>query len=163
MRWWWLHWGQTFWFFSRSVLYSTASQLGHLIHRPSGTWRRSVGSVRLILGGRSFSNQDIESVLVGLLLTCGFAGAMSPNIPQACIRHSKKLSCAPAALPRPGAKRNYAPGFRGCIALNSSEPSVQRRTDFLQKVMGNGRHQRTRLVFNQLDDFAANHHGIGHL
>src|SRR2546423_15343734 len=64
MRWWWLHFGQTLRFCSRSVLYSTVSQAGHLIHRPSGTERRSLGSVCWIFGGRSFSNQLIRVLLV---------------------------------------------------------------------------------------------------
>src|SRR5256885_12599448 len=63
MRWWWLHFGQTLRFCSRSVLYSTVSQAGHLIHRPSGTERRSLGSVCWILGGNSFSNQLIHQLL----------------------------------------------------------------------------------------------------
>src|SRR5437868_11497711 len=65
MRWWWLQVGQTFWFCSRSVLYRTLSQLGHLTHRPSGTCRRSAGSVCWILGGSSFSSQLMESSFGG--------------------------------------------------------------------------------------------------
>jgi hypothetical protein len=44
-----------------------------LIHRPSGTLRRSVGSVRLILGGSSFSSQDMGEVL---LLWVSYRGAV---------------------------------------------------------------------------------------
>src|SRR5580658_5445249 len=57
IRIWWLHLGQTFRFRSSSARYSTASQAGHLIHKPSGTERerRSV----LMREGTIFSNQDI--------------------------------------------------------------------------------------------------------
>src|SRR5436190_14099093 len=63
MRWWCAHFGQTLMFFSRSVLYSTVSQAGHFTHSPSGTVRRSLGSVGWIFGGRSFSSQLIAAVL----------------------------------------------------------------------------------------------------
>src|SRR4051812_12763001 len=60
-------------FFSRSVLYSTVSQAGHLTHRPSGTVRRSLGSVGWIFGGSSFSSQLIVAFL---WLTAGGASAL---------------------------------------------------------------------------------------
>src|ERR1700727_2530279 len=57
MRMWWLHLGHTWRLRSISALYSTASQAGHLVHKPSGTERvrRSV----LMRDGRIRSNQDM--------------------------------------------------------------------------------------------------------
>src|SRR5438094_9490845 len=57
MRMWWLHFGQTCRFDSRSERYSTASHDGHLTHRPSGMVWRFAASERWIRGGSSFSNQ----------------------------------------------------------------------------------------------------------
>ena len=61
IRMWWLHLGQTWRLRSSSARYSTASQAGHLIQRPSGTERvrRSV----LMREGMIFSNQ-VTAVLL---------------------------------------------------------------------------------------------------
>src|SRR6218665_670267 len=112
MRWWWPQVGQTFRFFSRSVLYSTLSQLGHLIHRPSGTWRRSAGSLGWILAGRSFSSPDM-----GWTTPVGGTG-------------------------------------RGLC--------VECRGDAAQELGRHIGHAFARLVVEQLDDLAADHHGVGH-
>src|SRR5580658_8303193 len=58
IRMWWLHLGQTLRLRSSSARYSTASQAGHLIQRPSGTERerRSV----LMRDGTIFSNHDMR-------------------------------------------------------------------------------------------------------
>src|ERR1039458_5158687 len=57
MRMWWLHFGQTLRLRSSSARYSTASQAGHLIHRPSGTERER----RSVLMRDGFFHADMSS------------------------------------------------------------------------------------------------------
>ena len=56
---WWPHLGHTFTVSTRSSLYSTDSQDGHLTHRPSGTRRPCCSVFLLMRGGRILSNQLI--------------------------------------------------------------------------------------------------------
>src|SRR6186713_2451482 len=86
MRMWWLHFGQTYRLRSSSARYSTASQAGHLIHRPSGTERvrRSV----LMREGMIFSNHDmfggeplyeVPAMITAAGIPASAAGAGRPN------------------------------------------------------------------------------------
>ncbi len=73
-------------------MYSTVSHAGHLIHRPSGTVRRSLGSVCWIFGGSSFSSQ----LIVGLLVWR--SRPLARESAGACIERSADFGDEPLAM-----------------------------------------------------------------
>src|SRR3569623_3502757 len=106
MRMWWLHLGHTSRLRSNSERYSTAVQLAHLVHKPSGIDFLGLPSVR-IFEGRSFSNQLIAIHS----LSDPYAGAAQPSAARGrddgpfayllLISHPSRCASRRAARPLP--------------------------------------------------------------